>query len=92
LKKNFVATGRLSAVDGMGPSPIATAGAAEHFAAVRKMARLGTIKPGFDRTADTSVFDPGFVKRHKSNATRMTFFSSISESNVLSNWMSETAL
>ena len=43
VDKNFVATGQLSAVDGMGPSPIATAGAVEHFAVIRKMARLGTI-------------------------------------------------
>ena len=43
VDKNFVATGQLSAVDGMGQSPIATAGAIENFAVIRKMARLGTI-------------------------------------------------
>jgi hypothetical protein len=43
VDKNFVATGQLSALDGMGPSSIATAGAVENFAVIRKMARLGTI-------------------------------------------------
>jgi hypothetical protein len=43
VDKNFVATGQLSAVDGTGPSPIVTAGAVEHFAVIRKMARLGAV-------------------------------------------------
>ena len=45
VDKNFVATGQLSAVDGMGPSPIATAGAVEHFAVIRKMAASSSSLP-----------------------------------------------
>ena len=43
VDKTLVATGQLSAADGMIQSPSVTAGAIEHFAVIGKMARLGTI-------------------------------------------------
>ena len=70
VDKNFVATGQLSAVDGMGPSPIATAGAVKNFAVIRKMARLGT------RT--TSVFGPAADLVDSSQIDMIAFCSKIS--------------
>ena len=50
-----LATGQLSTVDGMSPSPSVTAGAVEHFAVIGKVARLGTI----NRAAIVEPIAPG---------------------------------
>ena len=55
VDKNFVATGQLSTVDGISPSPSVTAGAVEHFAVIGKMAGLRTI----NRAAVVESIAPG---------------------------------
>ena len=51
--QQLVATGQLSAADGMRQSPRATAGAVEHFAVIGKIAGLGT--------KDRTVIEPRAV-------------------------------
>ena len=55
VDKTLVATGQLSAADGMIQSPRVTTGAVEHFAVIGKMARLGTI----NRAAIVEPIAPG---------------------------------
>jgi hypothetical protein len=55
VDKTLVATGQLSAADGMIQSPSVTAGAVEHFAVIGKVARLGTI----NRAAIVEPIAPG---------------------------------
>ena len=53
VDKTLVATGQLSAADGMRQSPRGTAGAVEHFAVIGKIAGHGTI--------DRAEIEPGAV-------------------------------
>jgi hypothetical protein len=56
----------------------------------RSLVAVG-VKPDARGPLNSVENDPGCVKTQKiENATRMTFFSSISKSNVFSNWMPET--
>jgi hypothetical protein len=56
----------------------------------RSLVAVG-VKPDARGQLNSVENDPGCVKTQKiENATRMTFFSSISKSNVFSNWMPET--